>query len=139
MCCICDVNILAIIVSIAVYMALSMVWYGPLFGKQWIKLVGMTEKDAEKARKEGGTKTMVMGLVGGLVIVFVLGMVLKLAMVRSAFDGMMVGALVAVGFVLTNNLNRVLWEKRPIKLFWLNTLHALVTLMVIGAILGAWV
>jgi hypothetical protein len=133
----CNINILAVIVSTIVYMVLGMLWYGPLFGKKWMQLTG--KKDAMKGPKKEMQKSMVMGLVNAFIIVFVLAIVLRIAGAMSPVAGLMLGALIAIGFVMTVNLNRVLWEKIPIRLFWLNTLHALVSLMIIGAILGAWV
>lgn len=36
------VNYLAILVAAVLSMVLGFLWYGPLFGKEWTKLMGVT-------------------------------------------------------------------------------------------------
>lgn len=43
-----DLNHLAIVVSAVTYFGLGSVWFGPLFGKQWLKLVGLTVTEEDK-------------------------------------------------------------------------------------------
>jgi len=42
------VNVLAILVVGVAYMVVGFLWYGPLFAKPWMKLVGMTQEDLQR-------------------------------------------------------------------------------------------
>jgi len=46
-----DLNYLAITVSSVIYFGLGSVWFGPLFGKSWLRVVGLslTEEDKKNA------------------------------------------------------------------------------------------
>jgi hypothetical protein len=133
LCEVCGVSVIAVIISAVVYMILGMLWYGPMFGKSWVKLTG------KKDMKENmDPKTIAMGIVVAILQVFVLAKIMEMSGVMSVDGGAMLGALVAIGFSLPINLNRVLWEKIPIQLFWINTLHAIASLMLAGAIIGAF-
>lgn len=43
-----DVNWLGVIAASVSAFVLGGIWYGPLFGKKWMALVGMTEEEAAK-------------------------------------------------------------------------------------------
>ena len=45
------INYWAILVLGIVSMALGALWYGPLFGKKWMEIIGVNKNDLE-ARKE---------------------------------------------------------------------------------------
>ena len=42
-----SVNWLAVLVGTVLSMALGALWYGPLFGQYWLKLIGKTEEELE--------------------------------------------------------------------------------------------
>ena len=42
-----SVNWLAVIVGTVVSMALGTLWYGPLFGKTWLRLIGKSPEEIE--------------------------------------------------------------------------------------------
>ncbi len=52
-----EINYVAVLACGVVSMVLGFVWYGPLFGKKWLAVIGATEADREKrqamARRAG--------------------------------------------------------------------------------------
>ena len=40
-----SINYLAVLVAGFIPMILGSIWYGPLFGKKWIELMGLTEEE----------------------------------------------------------------------------------------------
>ena len=67
-----EVNYLAILVATIAAAVLGMVWYSPaLFGKAWMKLVGMSQKDLEAAKKQGMAKNMAINFVATFVMAWV--------------------------------------------------------------------
>jgi uncharacterized membrane protein YeaQ/YmgE (transglycosylase-associated protein family) len=130
------VNYIAVLVASVVSFFVGFLWYSPaLFGKVWLKLMGIKNEPS----KEGMYKKMVIGFVGTLVTAYVLANLATMLGYVSAMSGATLGALVWVGFVGTVTLNGVLWENKPWSLWVLNNGHSLVGLLLMGAILGAWV
>jgi hypothetical protein len=48
-----DLNWLAVLVAIVANMIVGALWYGPLFGKQWMKEEGLTMGDIEGGNMAG--------------------------------------------------------------------------------------
>lgn len=136
------VNYLAVVVAAIATHVLGFLWYGPLFGKKWMQLMKLTDKDKEKAKQKGMAKVMVGSFVASLVTAGVLAFLIDQLVVNlaegNALGGSLIGALVWLGFVATKALGSVFWEGKSWKLYFLNTAHDLVSLLLMGAILGAW-
>ncbi len=107
-------------------------WYGPLFGKQWMQYMGLKQ---ESMKKEGMMPAMIGGLVTAIVSAGVLSIFISATGVADIAGALAVGFLVWVGFFLTTGLGIVLWEQKPIGLYFLNAGHHLVTLLVMIAVI----
>lgn len=126
-------NFWALLVAAAVAMFIGGLWYSPvLFGKIWMKEAGVKESDAKK----NPGASMFAGFLFVLVQVYVLSYFTAGAeSMRAALE---TAAWIWLGFVATVQIGAVLWEKKSLKLFILNTSYSLVTLLVLAAILHSW-
>jgi len=125
-------------VSIVVFI-IGWLWYGPLFGKMWMKLSNISAADVAKAKKKGMAGKLVLNFVGTLVTAFVFAKILASVGAASAVAGAVTGFWIWLGFLAaTTLLGSVLWENKPWGLFVLNGLYWLVSLLVMGALLVAW-
>ena len=125
-------------VSVIVFV-IGWLWYGPLFGKMWMKLSGISAADIAKAKKKGMTGKLVLNFIGTFVSAFVFSKILVSVGASSAVAGAVMGFWVWLGFfAATTLLGSVLWESKPWGLFVLNGLYWLVNLIVMGALLVAW-
>ena len=131
------VNYLAVLVAAVVAHVVGFLWYGPLFGKKWMSLMKLTDKDKEKAKQKGMAKTIIGSFLSTLVMAYILALLVGYAGLNPV-TGAATGALAWVGFLATSQLGMVFWENKPWSLYFLSTGHYLVTLVVMGAILGAW-
>jgi len=61
-----SISLLGVLLSAVAAMLIGSVWYGPLFGKPWMKSMNMTKKDMENAQ-EGMWKIYLIAFVNGLV------------------------------------------------------------------------
>ena len=127
------VNYLAVLVAAVAAHVLGFLWYGPLFGKKWKSLMKVTEKDKHK----GMAKTMVGSFLSTLVMAYVLAWFVGYVGL-SPMAGAMTGAAAWLGFLATSQMGMVFWENKPWSLYLLSTGHYLVSLVVMGAIVGAW-
>lgn len=125
------INLPAVLVAGIVHLATGLVWYQPrLFGKAWSTLTG---KDLNPAKP-----WLVVGFIGHILIAFVLAVLIRLAGAASAFDGLLVGILVWLGFIVTLEIGELIWEKIPFKLFLIRIGEHFVALGLAGAILAVW-
>jgi hypothetical protein len=46
-----NINYWAVLVCGVLSMVIGFVWYGPLFGKKWMEIVGATFKDIEERKR----------------------------------------------------------------------------------------
>ena len=126
------VNWLAILAAAFLTFVLGGLWYGPLFGKPWMRASGITE---ERAR-EGN-----MPLIFGLSFVLQLLAAFSLAMFigdAGAGFGVFAGFMTGAFFVATAFGVVYLFEQRPFAHWAVNAGYHVVSFTMMGAILGAW-
>jgi TRAP-type C4-dicarboxylate transport system permease small subunit len=72
-----EVNYLAILVCGLVSMVLGSLWYGPLFGKPWMAMIGIKKPDVmTPAIKKMMAKSYSIMFIGSLLMAFILGNIL---------------------------------------------------------------
>ncbi len=138
------INYLAILACGVMAVVLGMLWFGPLFGKAWMRTLGK-EMPGPEERKAAGAAMMKSAL-----IAFVFAMVMAYVMAHSlafafAFmgEGGVSGALMGafwnwLGFMLPVVLGAVLWEQKPWKWFFITAGYYLAQLALMAVILTAW-
>ncbi|MBI2649708.1 DUF1761 domain-containing protein [Candidatus Woesearchaeota archaeon] len=134
-----DVNYLAVLAAAIASMIVGFIWYGPLFGKMWMKMMGFDKKKMDEAKKKGMGKTYALAFLTSLIMSYVLAHFVGYVQAATAMDGVVLGFWVWIGFLATTQIGSVLWEGKPVKLYLINTLHYLVALAVMAAILAVWV
>ncbi len=136
------VNYLAVLIAAVVNMVLGFLWYGPLFGKQWMQLSGFTKESMDKAKAKGMNKNYAIMTLGSLLMAYVLSHSLVFASTYTqtfgAAAGLMAGFWTWLGFVAPVTVSSVLWDAKPWKLWFLNAGYYLVGLLVMGLILSMW-
>jgi hypothetical protein len=139
-----EVNFLAILACGVASLALGFLWYGPLFGKAWSKLMGWGEMTKEKM-KEMQKKAMpgyAVSFIGSLVMAYVL--LHSLTYANAYFgtsgieNGLMAGFWNWLGFVVPITIGTVLWEGKSMKLWYINAGYYLAQLLLMGTILSLW-
>ena len=137
------INYWAVLVSAAVTMGLGYAWYGPIFGKQWVALMGWSKADMEAKMKEGMGPKYLLQAAGALVMAFVLSHSLVFASTflheTGVSAGLQSGFWNWLGFIVPVSLGTVLWDGKPWKLWFINAGYYLVALLVMGVILALWV
>lgn len=134
------INYFAVLVAAIVNMVLGIIWFGPLFGKQWIKMSKFSQKDMVKAKKKGMSAQYGLMFVGSLVMSYVLAHSLIFASTYlhlfGLAGGLMSGFWSWLGFVAPVTLGSVLWEGKPWKLWLLNNGYYLFSLILMGSVLA---
>lgn len=136
------INYWAVIINVVVAMGVGFAWYGPLFGKEWSRLMGWSKEDLEKKMKEGVGPAYTLSALGALIMSFVLAHSIIFAEAYLGSSGVYGGLQGAfwswLGFVAPVTLGTVLWDGKPWKLWVLNNGYWLVVLLLMGIVFGIW-
>lgn len=133
-----QINGFAVFITAIIGFLLGWLWYGPLFGKKWVKAMGFSKSELTKVKKKGMGKTMFTAFVMILISTYVLAIFVKLISAVSVLDGAFAGVIVWFGFYFTSSIGSSLWENKGTNLLYINTSHDLVRLLISGAILAVW-
>ena len=118
-------------------MVLGAFWYSPIgFGKIWMKGMGYTDKDMEKSKNRGMAKLYIAAFIGSILTSFVLARVVLLINARSVGSGAATALLLWLGFAVPLLLSSVLWEQKPLKIYFINIAYQLVSMVVMGSVIG---
>lgn len=135
-----DINLIAVFIATIVnFIAIGMFWYSPkLFGNAWIRLNGFSKAQVKKMKSEGMGKKMAIGFLASLLMMYVLAHVVDYMTAGDSIGGAAAGSWMWLGFVGPVMLGIVLWEGKSWKLWMINSGYWLVSLVVGGAIIGAF-
>ncbi|MCE7936426.1 DUF1761 domain-containing protein [Candidatus Saccharibacteria bacterium CPR2] len=134
-----NINFLAILFAALSSFVVGGFWYSKsMFLKIWMKETGLTQKDIEK--KQGMAQIFTATFLLALVAAYFLAVVLYMVSEPKAnwLDGAVFGAVVGMAFVATSQATHVLFERKTLRLFAVQSGHDILRLAVMGAILGAF-
>jgi hypothetical protein len=131
-----EIDYLPILVSALVVMVLGALWYSPaLCGGIWMKAMGYTKKDMEKAQKDGMAKEYLANFLSLVLMAFVLEYFISFIGAVDFKEGMLIGLLAWLGFTATVQLWPVLWAKMPFNVYLVNAGYTLVGMGLMGGLL----
>ncbi len=129
-----NLNWLAIFVAAASAFVLGGLWYSPLmFVKIWMKETGITP---DSTKKTNMFKIFGLSFLLSLVASFFLAMFIGHN--AGAGFGAMAGFMAGLGWVFTFMGIICLFESRSLAYFLINAMYSVVSLTIMGFILGAW-
>lgn len=127
----------AVAVATIAAMVIGSIWYGPLFGEKWMKLVKLNKKDAAKNWKKPMLGMLLLSLLQAVVLVHFV------AFAKSYYNetddltiGILTGFWLWVGFVLPVIAGGYLFARKPLELIQIDLGNYFVTLLAMGAILA---
>ena len=131
------INYAAVVVSALLYWALGAVWY-TAFSKPFVALMRWTPEQVARVEAEGPGREIGVALLVSLLTSYVLAHFVKFTGAETASKGAQTAFWLWLGFVLTTNLNTVLFESRPLGLYLINSGYHFVGLLAMGAVLAVW-
>lgn len=134
------INYFAVLVCGVLAMVLGYVWYGPLFGKKWMEIVGVNAKDKaarEAMQKEAGplyAVQFVLALLQAYILAhFIAGW--------QDASGTTVALWIWLGFVMPTVAAGAMWNNDSKKVkwarFWIQAGYNVVLFIIFGFILKA--
>lgn len=134
-----EINLWAVLASTVVAIIIGSIWYGPLFGKKFMEASGMNKWTPEQ--QAAMKKKMMLSYAGQFIASFVLfytvaGIVLGFGH-ATALEGMTGAFFIWLGIIVPVKVGDLVWGGNK-TMFWLVVGNMLVTLLAVGAIIGAW-
>ena len=148
-----DINYLAVLVSGVAAMVIGSLWYSPiLFGKPWMKLVGLTDEkmaDPPSLKLRTGKGEKKKGVVGAYIGMFIAALLLACVMGNFFFffcfwgfvDFMGAFQLAVwswLGFTAATTAGDYLFLKKPFTLYLINVGYYLPIFIVMATLLTFW-
>lgn len=139
------VGILPIVIAVVASFALGFLWHGPLFGKTWLRLMGLPTE--QRAPASSMVQPILLNLLGTALTAFVLAHSIDIwrpSVWGVGQDqpfyvyGFFAGFFTWIGFYVPLLLNSVAWENKSWKLFCFNATYHFVNLQLISMILAYW-
>ena len=132
-----DVNWLAVLVAGLVPMVVGYLWYGLVFGKQWLALMETTAEEIQA--NYNPLKTHGPSFIMALITAYILAQLLAdMGGSGSAMAGVHVALMALIGFVLPVASQSVTYEGRKTGLFVLGLGYNGVALIGQAVVLAAW-
>jgi len=134
-----EINYWAVLFSAIVSMVIGSIWYGPLFGKKFMEIMGMNKwtPDEQQAMQKKMWKSYVSQFVASLVMFFILAWYITTSVQTGVYGGVANAFGIWLGFVVPLAFGNTLWGGK-MAMFWLNIGNMLLTLLAGGTIIGAW-
>ncbi len=130
------INHLAVLVSVVWMFVLGFLWYGPIMGEPWMKLVGLTLEEIEASPPDAGI--WISNVISSAAPIYLLAWLFVKMNITSGMKGLMIGFLAGFVFFHLPGMTGGMFAKEPYALAWLEGGFQVIGWSVGGFILGAW-
>ena len=134
-----SVNYVAILAAAVASMAVGFLWYGPILGKQWIKLKGYTKESLEKEKSKMGPyygASFVIALLTAYVLTHIMTLSQNFYGYPPVQTGLTSAFFVWLGFVFPTQATGTIFGDKNMKLLAIDTGHQLTSLLIMGLVIG---
>ncbi len=136
-----EINYWAVLVCGVLAMALGAIWYGPLFGRKWLQIVGATAHD-EAQRKQMQREAAPLYIIQFLLVLFQAWVLAYYIVGWKDASGVENALLIWAAFIIPTLAGTSMWNNDPTKVKWVRFLiqggYQLVIFVAFGLVLGLW-
>lgn len=121
-----------VLIAAVVAYIIGALWYSPLlFGNKWMKLAKITKNDA----KNMGASTFIASFIAAIVMYTVLAYLILLANIMTLQSAILLALTLSVGICTLTLYDAVLWAKKPLAQFYIESSRFIVSFVIGAAIL----
>ncbi len=132
-----NINYIAVAMATIASYILGFVWYHwAVFGEAWAKALGLTKEQADNTEGLGGA--FIISLISGLLKALLIALLMTATDISDVVNGALLGAIAAAVFILTSLGYYNGFARVSSKLTVINSMHSIVELALIGAIIGVF-
>jgi hypothetical protein len=126
------IDLLSIVIATILSIFIFLCWYSKwLFGSMWI------QHSAKSELQKKWWQRVAIQCILSFVIAYFLAFFDSILQVTSVGDAMFSSLCLWLGFVLPTQLFSLLWHRTSGRVFWIETGYMLLSLLVMGGIIGA--
>jgi hypothetical protein len=129
------INPLALLVCVVLHAVLGMLWFGTLFSNTWMTLLGKSMADLQNG---AGSIAYVYSILQSIVMALFLAWLLKRLFVKTAMEGMRTGFIVGFATIFVSAVTNYTFALRPMQLALIDSLYPVLSLTLMGAVIGGW-
>ena len=123
----------AIFVATIAAFVLGGIWYGPVFGQAWLNALGKKQEDLKPS-----PTPFVISFFTSLLTCVILAAIMNTLGMQTLADGLVLGALVGLGFIATAMASDGAFCRTGMPLFLIQAGYRVLYSILMGGILGAW-
>jgi Protein of unknown function (DUF1761) len=129
-------NWVAILVAAIASFIFEALWFS-VFMNEWLAGIGRTK---EWLMGTGLNPSIQYGtaIICSIIVAAVLTICIQASGEQTARRGILCGAVIWFGFIATSWAKAYIFEVRTLQIYAINTIYALIDMIIIGAIVGAW-
>jgi hypothetical protein len=128
------INHMAVWVAAFVFFGWGYLWYGLLFGNQWMAAMGKTAADFTPQ-----PTVYLWSFILGLILSYATAMALsRHPEDQTVSQGISFALFMGIALYATQTLNHVIYENIPMSLWIIDTAYTVIGFAIVGAIIGAW-
>ena len=109
-----------------------------MFMKQWLEGIGRTEEWLHSAAGYNPPVQFGTAILCSIIVAAVLTICIQASGEQTALRGVIVAVFLWFGFIATSWAKEYIFEVRTLQIYAINTVYALIDMIIIGAIVGAW-
>lgn len=136
-----EINYIAILAAAVISMIVGAVWYGALFGKKWMEIVGATEMNMER-KKEMQKSARPLYLISFVLTLLQLYVLAHFINAWDSVSGVETALWLWAGFVIPTVAAGSMWNNDSKKISWSRFLiqagYYLALFIIFGLILSFW-
>lgn len=135
------INYLAVLVCAVLSMVVGAIWYGPLFGRNWMEIIGANSMSPEEREKK---KKKMMSMYGVQFLLALLQIYVLAYLITSWVNanGIKLSIFIWLGFIFTTLAGSSLWGGDSSRIAWMRFViqagYQLVMAIIFGFVLTAW-
>jgi hypothetical protein len=127
------INWIAVLLGTVLSMALGALWYGPLFGKLWLRLIDKTEDELDSS-----PLMYVKTALAAFITMLVLNMAVVAFGATDFLAGLLVGGFLFLGFGATATFVYTSFEGPSEKVWLLYAEYQLLVYLIMGVVFAIW-
>ena len=128
-----QVNWIAVLVAGVFNMVFGSLWYGPLFGKAWLRAIGKKQEDIQSS-----PGMYMLPFLAGVASAYVLAVIIAGLGISVWWQGLIVGAIVWIGIGAAATLTTGTFEEQPRAAWMLFALYQLIVYGAQGIVFVVW-
>lgn len=134
----CNISYVGVLIASVMYFFIGFLWFSVFFGSMWSEELEKHGTIIKEPTASEMANKMFVALLTNVITSFGVACLVDLVGSVTIFSGLVLGSIIAICFAATTVANIDNWQSRSVKLFLLDTLYPMLSIVVITIFLSIW-